>query len=345
MRLEVAIVEGANVYSWVGAPRFDDATLDKLADHGPLGSGDFGILLSEVLRKTTKITLSFQQEVFVGDRRLFQYSYTIPLEESRYQIKTSNGWAFTAYRGTVLLDTEAADIVRLTVRTPELPADSTGCQAISEVDYGRTSIHDRMVLVPRETRLLSLERAGNETASVTSYASCREYASTVRMLWDDPPGDDQPAYAPSRLEEPPPPLPAGLHLNWRLVTPIDSDTAAAGDPIEAVLRSPIRNKQHVFAPAGAHLHGRLRRVQQRPDPSDHFEIALQFESVEIAGKNVPLTATSFSARPRFYAFQKQPISDDPPDVVTFFFNTQHLRLKQLDEEWITISPNTGKDKK
>src|SRR6478672_3757024 len=51
LRLEVALVEGGSVYSWVGAPRFTDDTLDKLAGSGPLGSGDFGVFLNGILHQ------------------------------------------------------------------------------------------------------------------------------------------------------------------------------------------------------------------------------------------------------------------------------------------------------
>jgi hypothetical protein len=344
MRLEVALVDGTSVYSWVGAPRFDDATLEKLAGRGPLGSGDFGVFLSEVLRWAT---LQFQQEVVVDGRRLYQYSYSIPVETSRYQVKTSDGWAATAYSGTVLLDPADEDIARLTVNTPELAAHSAGCQVSSEVDYGRTPIHDRMILVPRVTRLRSIERAGNETASLTTFTGCREYSSTVRMLLDSPSIDGPPGPVLSTLTEQPEPLPAGLHFSWRLVTPIDSDTAAGGDLVEAVLRQPIRNsKGRVVAPAGARLHGRVRSFEQRSDPrsgQDSFVIGLQFESVEIAGRKVPFTATSFSDLPPTLARRRA--AEDPQDVGILLFEQEHLHLKQADAEWITTSVDTGKDKK
>src|SRR5438128_6163193 len=37
LRLEVAWVNGTNVFSWVGAPRFANNNLEKLAGEGPLG--------------------------------------------------------------------------------------------------------------------------------------------------------------------------------------------------------------------------------------------------------------------------------------------------------------------
>jgi hypothetical protein len=38
-------------------------------------------------------------------------------------------------------------------------------------------------------------------------------------------------------------------------------------------------------------------------------------------------------------------SDDPADIGTHYFHTDHLRLKQADSESITTSVDAGKDKK
>src|SRR5438045_186845 len=75
LRLEVAWVNGNNVFSWVGAPRFANDNLEKLAGEGPLGSGDFGVLLHEILLRTT---LDFQREQVIKGKRLLEYSYDMP---------------------------------------------------------------------------------------------------------------------------------------------------------------------------------------------------------------------------------------------------------------------------
>ncbi|HEY6252266.1 MAG TPA: hypothetical protein VI685_20105 [Candidatus Angelobacter sp.] len=341
LRLDVALVDGNSVYSWVGAPRFTDDTVDKLAGDGPLGSGDFGVFLHAILIRTT---LKFQGEQIVDGRKLLEYSYDMPLNKSTYSVKTSGGWARTAYSGTLLLDPEAADIAKLTVRTAELPTDSPACQATSEVTYGRTSIHDRMILVPRETRLYTISKSGHESFSQTSFAYCREYASTSRLLFDSANGTGTPAATESALAEPLAVVPAGLHFQARITTSIDSDTAAAGDPIEAVLRSPIRDKNKtIIAPVGARLHGRLRNVKWWSEPAAHYQIAAQFESVEIGGRNVPLNAVLYPPLPAtLMESTSSRLMPLKPDVLSlggmfFFFQKDHLLLKQLDSEWITVA--------
>ncbi len=347
LRLEVAIVENGNVYSWVGASRFEgDEALEKLAGRGPLGTGDFGLFLDEIFRSAL---LTFRGDEIVDGRPFLKFSYDVPIGRSGYKINIHEGWVRTAYSGTFRLDADSTDIASLTVRTAELPPASNACQAISEVDYGRALIHDRMILVPRETRLHAINPDGTQTRSVSTYANCREYASKSRMLFQAPPSGAE-AGGEASAGAPPNPLPEGVHLDTRIVTPIDSDTAWAGDAIEAVLRSPLRDKKHkIAAPAGARLHGRLVRFGHISEPVEHFEIAVQLESIEINGQTVPLRAALYygSKVMTEIIISRSPSStardDRAAGIGTFDFRVEHLRLKQLDSEWITLAPSNEAD--
>jgi len=342
VRLEVALVEGNNVFSWVGAPRFANDNLETLAGNGPLGSGDFGVFIREILLRAK---LDFRQEQVINGKRLLEYSYDMPLEKSTYKVKTSDGWTQTAYSGTLLLDPEAADLVKLMVRTPKLPASSSACQATSEITYGRTSIHGRLVLIPRETRLNIINLSGSESWSQTSFGNCREYASTVRLLPDGPKSTAGPHAAIPAAAGPPASLPAGLHFDARIITPIDSDTAAAGDPIEAVLRSPMHGKNKaVIAPAGVRLHGHLTGVRWRSEPASNHQITVRFESIEIDGRNVPFSAILEPPHPAVLTgtggsmARMMPLEPDDPSLGgTFSFRQEHLRLKNLDAQWVTVA--------
>jgi len=130
LRLEVAWVEGNNVYSWVGEPRFANDNLEKLAGEGPLGSGDFGALLREILLQAI---IDFEREQFINGRHLLEYSYNMPVEKSSYNIKTSDGQQPIAYNGTLLLDPETQDLVNLTIRMANLPHSSSACAATTEI--------------------------------------------------------------------------------------------------------------------------------------------------------------------------------------------------------------------
>jgi hypothetical protein len=341
LRLEVAIAEGQNVFSWVGAARFEDDNLEELAGRGPLGSGDFGSFLESVL---SRATIGFKGEKAIHGRRLLEYSYDMPVSKSGYLVRTRTEWVPTAYHGTLLLDPGTADVAALTVRTAELPDSNPACQANSEVEYQRTAIHDRMVLVPKETRLNTLDREGSEAVSVTTYQSCREYSTKSRMLAvapsHDAPGPGAtgpPAPAP---EPPASPISPDLRFDCRIITPINSDTAAAGDPVEGVLRSAINDKKNGFQiPVGARVRGRLVRFEQRSGMLDSFRIAVQWESIEVKGKPVPLRAI-----PEFLAGTGAVfvITDDTsPGGRTLVFHDERLRLQRFDWKWVTLAPGSA----
>jgi hypothetical protein len=347
LRLEVAWVEGNNVYSWVGEPRFADDNLEKLAGEGPLGSGDFGALLREILLQTT---LDFERELFIDGKHLLEYSYNMPVEKSTYRVKTSDGRIPIAYSGTLLLDPETQDLMNFTMRVPNLPQSSSVCMATTEISYGRTAIHGRLALIPRETNLDVLSATGTESISETDFTNCREYASTVRFL-DNSTGSTKQKTEISAVE-PPTTLPAGLAFDARITTLIDSDTAAAGDPVEAVLRSPIRgNHNTVLVPAGARIRGRLTDVRWRSKPTAKYEVTVRFESVESEGRKATFSAVlepphSQVLTGTFSGSRLIPLkTDDPAIGSTFSFRQEHLRVKNLDARWVTVASKATTEEK
>jgi hypothetical protein len=148
-------------------------------------------------------------------------------------------------------------------------------------------------------------------------------------------------------------LPAGLPFDARIITAVDSDTAAAGDPIEAVLLSPIRsNHKAVIAPAGARIHGRLTNVRWRSKPAMKYELTVRFESIEINGREVAFSAIlepphSQVLTGTFSGSHLIPLKpdDDPSIGSTFSFSQDHRHVKNLDARWVTINPRAATERK
>lgn len=336
MRLDIAVSGPQEIYSWAGAPRLGQATLEELSGRGPLGSGDFGPFINAVFNVAK---IKFEKEQTINRRRLLEYSYDVPQQVSRYEILSKPQGFITAYSGTLLLDPKELDLIDLSVTTAELPPGTHKCQAISDVEYGRVLIHDRQTLMPRETRLRVIGRGGEEAFVTTLYSNCHEYSSKSVLRFEPveetQSGGTKPGSAAAEN-----PIPPGLHFDLRVATPIDSETASAGDPLDAVLRSPIRDKSGVvLAATGTHLHARLVRVEHRSQPGDYVEIAIEIESIEINGKSVPLrvaldtqstTTLRFLGRPR--------AGETVARNGHFVFFGDHLKAPHLDSQAVTMAP-------
>jgi VWFA-related protein len=353
LQLDVAVADKREVHSWPGAANFsEEDEIRKLIGNGAFGSGDFAAFVGGVFGGSAKIT--YEGERIVDGRTLLEYSFQVPASASRYQVESKTGPVVTAYDGSFWLDPQKGDLDHLTVRTAELPKGTDSCQGINEIEYGRTDIHGIDVLVPRQTDLRVVFQNGDEAVTRTSYSSCREFASKVSFRFDNlgpaPSSPRTQAAEPAGQKLRVTPFPAGLKFDCHIVTPIDADTAA-GQPIEAVLRSPIRDKNNsILAPSGSRVRGRLVRLAQHFSTYDYFEVALRFESVEVNGAERPLYAALVD-QPQGPMTPKAQVgyapSDFPeemasptgllPNTGEFFLVQEHLRLRGFNAKWVTTS--------
>jgi hypothetical protein len=99
------------------------------------------------------------------------------------------------------------------------------------------------------------------------------------------------------------------------------------------LRSPIRDKNSISIPAGAHLHGRLIQMEHRSGSFDSFRLAVQWESITAGGHEIPLRA-----EPDVYNRIGQiwvPPGDQSPRP--FVIRRDRLRWQQFDWNWTTVA--------
>jgi hypothetical protein len=291
LRLDVTLTGTREIFSWVGASRFDDASIDHVVRNGPMGTGAFGGFLSVIFKQDVK-RFSFVRQTKMDGRILMEYSFQVAKENSGYKVKVPDSWVYSGYRGTLLVDPETGDVVRLTVNTSELPA-ATGCCEISmDLDLKMAKIGDSQVLLPSRATQRYLLTTGEETENTITFAGCREYRgeSTVRFTAPEP---GEPDAGISRQSAPAAAfrVPAEQRFTLELTTPIASVTAAAGDVFSGKLATPLRDERRgTLARAGSLVEGRLLRVERHHLAPAFTVLVLKLESVEIAGSKVPLAA-------------------------------------------------------
>ena len=348
--LEVAVADHREVHSWPGESFVgDEDEFRDIVGNGAFGSGDFAAFVGAIFGGSAKVI--YERERIVDDRRLYEYSFQVSKNDSLYEVESTAGPVITGYSGWFLLDPESEDLVHLSVGTAELPVFTNSCQAMNEIEYGRSEIHGMRVLIPRETNVRVILRTGDEVAIKTSYSSCRQFGTQSKLLLDSDatrPNNptevrDHGAATPAASTFPP-----GLKFKCRILTPIDSDTPA-GRPIEGFLQTAIlSNDGTVLAPRGAKVTGRVVRMAQHFGMYDYFELAVRFKSVSVRGIERPLAAglqdQSGGPLPPKAGYDPNypPAAFASTNLLAnsgeFFFVQEHLHLRNLDSEWVTLTP-------
>jgi len=85
-------------------------------------------------------------------------------------------------------------------------------------------------------------------------------------------------------------IPSGTQLEIRLTTAVNSSTAKAGDPVEAVVIAPVVIGENIVVAAGAKAHGQMKEVKQPDKPSDQAVVQIQFDQLAEGAQKAPLSA-------------------------------------------------------
>ena len=343
LRLDVALSEGHEIFSWAGDKKFESEDVHQLVGGGMTGTGDFAAFTISIFASDSAL-YEFRGETKVGATTLAEYRYRVSRELSHYTMRGGSHLATMAYAGTFWIDTGSSDLIRLTVQVDEPPPESGICQVNSTMEYQRMPIGSERFLLPRKSTLSMVDRGGDESLNTIEYSSCRAYSAESTLRFESAAAASEGGSAIT----PPAMLPKTRRVSIKLSSIIDSRTAVAGDIVRGVLAKPIRDQNgQTLVPAGAPVVGRLTRMEERWVPSHCFAVGLRFDAVELNGHEIPLTLAALPVagevsdprsqlRPRGSEIGLPPI-ERRPGVGSFLFGRKAPLIlgEKFQSEWET----------
>jgi hypothetical protein len=275
LRLDVAVVESGEIFSWAGAGKFETTDVGNLTGGGASGSGEFGSFLASVFGSAPDAVR------YTGLSQDFaRYEYNVPLAKSTYHFHTNGPEKIVGYHGTFSADPADGDLHQLVVEADQFtPADGV-CRVRHEMDYTREKIGGGDFLLPEVSTMDALYTNGTETLNETRYSDCREYVGESTIHFDDVDGAPGTAASKALLQ----PLLPKTRLLIGLSKPIRTETAAAGDAVEGILLRDVTDKKlGAIARAQDRVHGRILRLQQWMTPPPRWYVAIRFDTIERNG--------------------------------------------------------------
>ncbi len=370
LRLEVALVNGKELYSWPGEKEFRDEDLTDMIDQGAISTGAFALHARSVfLSNTAEFTYVGEEDL--DGRRAVRYDFRIPQYRSGYRIRIGTASGIAGEHGSFWADPDSLDLLRLTVVAEDIPTNVPILGAEETLDYARAPIGSSIFLLPKASEMTITDFKGNVSRNRTSFANCRQYTGESEITFGEAPSTTPapaaPTPAPAAGETATAPqvrnieLPPGIFLETELVNPIDLRKAAIGDEVEMLVRKRAMRKG-VVVPKGARLLGRISRlVHRRSQSGAYIVLGLRFPSVDFPGASAPFHANLARAE-NFQAFGSednqslrhafrsrwdvQSFSDEPEDGEGVFYvsaNAGQLR-RGFVLSWYTIEAPTSRNK-
>ncbi len=291
LRLEVAMVNGKELFAWPGSGKFDDREMSELIGGGTSGNGNFGIHARAIFLGGSA-TFEYLGEVEREEGRVYRYSYHVPTMWSGYMIRSGPAKGIAGYHGYFEADTETLDVLALDVMADEeIPPHLQIMAAVTRMRYRRMKIGEGEFLLPESSEISLTGYTGAENRNRVHLSGCKQYGTESTIRFDDPPATEvAPAAAAAHstaaltaasMGE----LPVGLAFDAELLTRLQFPGAAVGDLVEARLASDAKLKGAVMIPKGTLVRGRLLRIGRPPFATriETAAILIQLHEIELPG--------------------------------------------------------------
>jgi hypothetical protein len=275
VRLEVALVEGNELFAWPGAGKFEEKEIGDMVSGGAIGNGIFALHAKAVFQSGVP-AFEYAGELPWKGRRAHKWTFAVPQSRSGYTLRVGEREAIVGYEGSFLADAVTFEILRLEVNATDIPEHLQMKSATSSVEYQRVRISGETFSLPASSELYMTDMRGGVSHNRTVFSSCRQYTGESVLMFDDPANvgpDSRPAVRDVEI-------PPNISLDIELLTPIDGSLAAVGDPITAILKKRLKLADGEI-PKGAFVHGRItlfRRVQGPRMPA--YAVGLSFFEIE-----------------------------------------------------------------
>ncbi len=255
-RLEVAFVEGKELFGWPGAAKIDQSDVAKMIK-GSIGNGYFG-LFSKTIFQAPSTTFQKANAAELDGKPAVRYDYRVPQLTGAYFIKTGTASAVVGFHGSFWADPGTHDLIRITVRADDIPAALGLASTSSQLDFDRQRIGSSTFVLPRGAELLVTDADGAEKQVRLSFARCHQFIGESELKFDDPATEPMAAKVSGPIQYIV--LPDNFKVDFNLDTSIDWESSASGDAVTGTLRDAIRADGEIVVPKGAAISGRIAHL-------------------------------------------------------------------------------------
>jgi len=276
VHLEVAYVEGKELFGWPGASKIDQPDIGKMVD-GSAGNGYFG-LFQKAIFSTSATVLKPAGPMTLNGKEALQFDYLIPKTSAPYRLTTEFGSAAVGFHGSLWVDRTTLELMRLTVEADNPPVVLGMAATSSTLDFSRQSIGNSTFALPRGAELTVVDTDGSVGVAELSFSGCHQFVGESVIRFDIP--EDQGAPRTAEPVTAVVTLPDEFTADFTLQTPIGWETSGSGDPVTGVLRNGIQDHGRTIVPKGAKLAARIAHLAMR---GDLYYVEIAFLSFDFPG--------------------------------------------------------------
>ena len=323
IRVDAAVESGVPRFSWPGENRFESYSLAQILNGPTTEAGSLTLHIRSFLL-AGEAELEPRGEEQIAGRAALGFELAVPAEKSSFTIRVGETEAALAYRGSIWIDRETGDLIRIEGRVDKDQRVKI-TRITDRMDFHRVRVGIADLVLPASAELMIEDIFGGAKRNQAVYEDYRPYKPT--------PADAN--------QSAPIALPSGLTIRVKLQDAIDSDLAAVGDPVQAVVSGNAKKDKKVWVPKGAIVTGRIHHLQRIVEPMTHYVLGLTFSVVRIEGRTQRFSSSVVEAGPFHGLMDSAGGNSKPREVVRGRGRAMKLRPGYLYWDTVRLKVRKG----
>ena len=181
---DVVVVDGKEDYRNIqvnGKP--SNRAVEK---SGAWSTGEFVTMLEDVLSPYTQAAFRKSTDETLGGRPAYTYNFRVLQENSNWDIYAPDGSKATpAYTGTIWIDKETFNIMRIEEQTGPMPSGFPFDKAESVVEYSFVRIDTKNYTLPVHSEVLTCQRGSSAcTKNEINFQNYRKFTADSTIIFD-----------------------------------------------------------------------------------------------------------------------------------------------------------------
>ena len=191
LRVEVALVNGKEMFAWPGSKQFEDNDIRQFVPSGMFGTGDFA-LHAKIVFGTNLPTFEPRGESPPEDRATVRFDFQVQRVRSGFRVRIGEVMLPVGYHGSFYADPLSLDVRRLEIVADDIPAALKLSQISDTMEYAPVPIGNGDFLLPAasdESWSIPPAKPTGIVSSLLPAANSRDSpcsASTIRIQWSLP---------------------------------------------------------------------------------------------------------------------------------------------------------------
>ena len=184
VEFEVAFVGRQELFAKPGKGRFGERSIAEMAP-GTISDGVLGSQI-DMLFASDATEFRYSGTAKKDGHKTFRYDLRVPQEKSGFRIKHDSAEAIVAFEGSVWVDVETLDLVRVDLKANRIPSH-VGVRSVEKsMHYQMMHIADADFLLPRTAELSATDDEGNYSLNRISLDRCREFTGESTITYGSP---------------------------------------------------------------------------------------------------------------------------------------------------------------